>query len=349
MRHQGGLCGFSRANRTSPLFFLWKRNGKSCSKAISINGDAEMEELMYKKENNILLAAVDHGFSTMKTPHFIFENGVEGLKGEAILTNNTLVYQGKQYKVGEGRLPMKRTKTEDESYFLLTLAAIAKEMNFYNKFDVDVILAAGLPFARFGQEKQEFRDYLLRRGKLAYHYCGKEYRIRIQEVYLFPQCYAAVADRLRQFGPEMLCVDIGSKTVDIIHTNRYVPIERESTSIPEALISCMESIKSTIYQNCNRKVSEEQIRKMIMKGDAPMPEDCKEMIRKGLQDFATGMEAKLSELGFDLEMIPVVYTGGGASVMKQYGTLTGNHILYLEDVRANAKGYEYLAKQKCGW
>ena len=304
---------------------------------------------MYQKEKNILLAAVDHGFSTMKTPHFIFENGVEELRGEATLTNNTLVYQGKQYKVGEGRLPMKRSKTEDECYFLLTLAAIAKEMDFYHISDADVIVAAGLPFARFGQEKQEFRDYLLRRGDSAYRYCGKEYRIRMQEVYLFPQCYAAVADRLRQFGPEMLCVDIGSKTVDIIHTNRYVPIERESTSVPEALISCMETIKSTVYQNCNRRVSEEQIRRMIMKGDAPMPEDCKEMIRSRLQDFAKGMEAKLSELGFDLEMISVVYIGGGASVMKRYGTLTGEHIVYLEDVRANAKGYEYLARQKCGW
>ncbi|MCM1493650.1 MAG: ParM/StbA family protein [Muribaculaceae bacterium] len=304
---------------------------------------------MYKKEKNLLLAAVDHGFSTMKTPHYIFENGVEELKGEATLTNNTLVYQNRQYKVGEGRLPIKRTKTEDDCYFLLTLAAIAKEMDFYHQSDVDVILAAGLPFSRFGQEKQEFRDYLLRRGDIEWRYCGKDYHIHMKEVYLFPQCYAAVADRLRQFGPEMLCVDIGSKTVDIIHTNRFVPVERESTSIPEALIFCMETIKSAVYQKCNRRVSEEQIRRMIIKGDTPMPEDCKEMIRIGLQSFAKGMEAKLSELGFDLEMIPVVYAGGGASVMKRYGTLAGNHVVYLEDVRANAKGYEYLARQKCGW
>lgn len=338
------LAGFVQLRQDKPACCFPYGNEKESHQRM-----AEMEELMYKKDENILLAGVDHGFSTMKTPHFIFENGVEELKGEATLTNNTLVYQGKQYKAGEGRLPMKRTKTEDESYFLLTLTAIAKEMNYYHKSDVDVILAAGLPFARFGQEKQEFREYLLRRGDIAYCYCGKEYRIRIREVHLFPQCYAAVADRLRQFGPEMLCVDIGSKTVDIIHTNHYVPIERESTSIPEALISCMENIKSAVYQNCNRRVSEEQIRWMIIKGDAPMPGDCKEIIRSRLQDFAKGMEAKLSELGFDLEMIPVVYIGGGASVMKRYGTLTGEHVVYLEDVRANAKGYEYLAKRKCGW
>lgn len=31
---------------------------------------------MYFKEQNILLCAIDHGFSTIKTPHFIFDNGV---------------------------------------------------------------------------------------------------------------------------------------------------------------------------------------------------------------------------------------------------------------------------------
>ena len=50
---------------------------------------------MYQKEKNILLAAVDHGFSTMKTPHFIFENGVEefSLSGKAI--------QGRRGKVAD--------------------------------------------------------------------------------------------------------------------------------------------------------------------------------------------------------------------------------------------------------
>ena len=78
-----------------------------------------------------------------------------------------------------------------------------------------------------------------------------------------------------------------------------------------------------------------------------IPENCKSVIRDGLRNFAKGIEAKLSELGFDLEMMPVVYAGGGALVMKRYGTIRGNHVHYLEDIRANARGYEYLARQKC--
>ena len=302
---------------------------------------------MYFNDRNLLLCGLDHGFSTMKGAHVIFDNGVEELGGEAALSNNTLVYNGKNYKVGEGRLPMRKTKTEDESYFLLTLAGVAKELDVYRKQSADVILAVGLPFSRFGQEKQEFRDYLYRKGDIFFRHSGKDYRIHITDVLVFPQCYAAIADRMRMYGAESLIVDIGSKTVDVIHVQRYVPVERESTSIPEALIQCMEGIKSNVYQICNKKVSEDMIRQMIVDGDAMIPEDCKAVLRNGLRNFAKGIEAKLSELGFDLEMMPVVYAGGGALVMKRHGTVQGKQVHYLEDIRANAKGYEYLARQKC--
>ena len=301
---------------------------------------------MFISDRRLLVVGIDHGFSMMKTPHATFENGVEKLGGEATLTNNTLIYQGSYYKVGEGRLPLMQTKTENENYFLLTLAAIAKEMDIYQQCKADVILAVGLPFSRFGKEKDDFYRYLLRNEKIQFSYSGREYEIRIIDVYVFPQCYAAIADKLREYGRENLIVDIGSKTIDVIHTRNYVPVESESTSIPAALIQCMEGIKSNVYQNCNRRVSEDMIQQIILEKDVNIPIDCKVIIRAGLADFAKGMEAKLAELGFDLEMFTVIYAGGGAMLMKNYGTLKGSNIHYLEDIRANAKGYEFLAMQK---
>ena len=108
----------------------------------------------------------------------------------------------------------------------------------------------------------------------------------------------------------------------------------------------MEGIKSNVYQNCNRRVSEDTIQQMILEKYVNIPEGCKLIIRTGLADFAKGIEAKLAELGFDLEMFTVIYAGGGALVMKNYGTLKSANIHYLEDIRANAKGYEFLAMQK---
>ncbi len=301
---------------------------------------------MFINDKKLLVVGVDHGFSMMKTPHATFENGVEKLGGEATLSNNTLVYEGNYYKVGEGRLPLMEKKTENDNYFLLTLAAVAKEMVVYHQSEANVVLAVGLPFSRFGKEKMEFKSYLLRQGEIAYSYCGKRYCIYIQDVYVFPQCYAAIADKLREYGRENLIVDIGSKTIDVIHTRNYVPVESESTSIPEALIQCMEGIKNKVYQNCNRIVSEEMIRQMIQGEAVVMPEDCKVIIIEELKKYAVNIEARLAELGFDMEMMNVVYAGGGASVMKNHGTKKSANIHYLLDIRANAKGFEFLAIQK---
>ena len=52
---------------------------------------------------------------------------------------------------------------ENDNYYLLTLAAIAKEIQQRGeKRECAVNLGAGLPLAGFGREKKAFREYLLR-------------------------------------------------------------------------------------------------------------------------------------------------------------------------------------------
>ena len=71
-----------------------------------------------------------------------------------------------------------------------------------------------------------------------------------------------------------------------------------------------------------------------------------QIVREELGVFARGIEATLKEHGFDLEMTPVVYVGGGATLMKRFGSVSGRHNMHIEDVKANALGYEYLAQQQ---
>ena len=300
---------------------------------------------MYLEEQKILLCGIDHGFSTMKTAHFVFENGVKELGGEASLLTNTMFLNGRYFKVGEGRLPLKDTKVEDEDYFLLTLAAMAREMDYYGLSDTEVYIAAGLPFTRFGQEKAEFKEYL-NPGNMDFQYNGKEYHIICRDVFLYPQCYAAIADRLGKLSAELLIVDIGSKTVDIIHTRKHVPVESDCITIPSALIQCMANINNVVYRKTNRTLTEEQIQQVMMYGNAPYSDKMVQIVREELGVFARGIEATLKEHGFEPEMTSIVYVGGGATVMKRFGTVYGRQIMHIEDVKANALRYEYLAHQQ---
>lgn len=47
-------------------------------------------------------------------------------------------------------------------------------------------------------------------------------------------------------------------------------------------------------------------------------------------------------LGYNMDLTQIIFVGGGAGVMKRFGGLEQKNIRYLEDVKANAKGYEML-------
>ena len=71
---------------------------------------------------------------------------------------NVLEYGGTYYVVGSGRQPLQKDKTRTEDYYLLTLAAIARELDCRSaERTCSVILAAGLPLTSFGRDKKKFR------------------------------------------------------------------------------------------------------------------------------------------------------------------------------------------------
>ena len=142
-----------------------------------------------------MIIGIDHGYSAMKTKHCCFPSGVTAYEHEPYTNRRVLQYEGSYYVCGTGRQPLIRTKTENQNYYLLTLAAIAQEIRFRGApAKADVVLAAGLPLTTFGREKKDFREYLLgKKNPAVFRYEGVSYEIRISDVKLFPQGYSVMA------------------------------------------------------------------------------------------------------------------------------------------------------------
>ena len=75
-----------------------------------------------------LRVAIDHGNRNMKTCHFIFTSGLNVLDKKPARGEQYLQYEGKYYTLSEQRIPYQRDKTLDFRFFILTLFAIAMEM-----------------------------------------------------------------------------------------------------------------------------------------------------------------------------------------------------------------------------
>ena len=55
---------------------------------------------------------------------------------------------------------------------------------------------------------------------------------------------------------------------------------------------------------------------------------------------------KLREYGYNEELAKLHFLGGGAMLMKHFAKLDHSKVHFIEDIHANAKGYEYLSNQR---
>ena len=93
-----------------------------------------------------VIIGVDHGYAAMKTARFVFPTGLVAHDYAPYVSKDVLQYGGKYYVVGSGRQPIQKDKTRTGDYYLLTLAAVARELSARNADPcANVHLAAGLP------------------------------------------------------------------------------------------------------------------------------------------------------------------------------------------------------------
>ena len=202
--------------------------------------------------NKLEVIGIDHGWSMMKTISQVFVTGVKEITTTQALFGDVLEYEGKFYKVGTVRQEVKDTKVEDDSFYLLTLAAVAKELKRRGLAEAMVFLAVGLPLTRFGAEKNDFIKYLTKNKRVSFKYENEPYYIEMDDVAVFPQCYAAVVDKIPTMAKKTLIVDIGSWTIDIMPVINKSPDESKCVTIPKGLITCMRSINEQCVRQIGR-------------------------------------------------------------------------------------------------
>ena len=237
---------------------------------------------------------------------------------------------------------------ENDNYYLLTLAAIAKEIKQRGeKAECSVNLAAGLPLAGFGREKKPFREYLLRSSQpVCFKFEGIPYKVTIEDVKLFPQGYSTIAihPELIQNEPSVLLMDIGGWTVDLMRLDNGVPNASTCRSLELGMIRCIDETKEQIRRDVGLSVTDAQVERVLAGKACSMDEDARSIIQKQGRLYTERLLSAAMESGFDLKAIPVIMLGGGAAVVK--GNVSEQdglcRVFALIDDRVNAEGFERI-------
>lgn len=125
------------------------------------------------------IIGIDHGFGNIKCRHVVFRSGVKAYDSEPAMTSDALFYEGKYYVVGEEHKGFVSDKSQDEDYYILTVAALAKELEFRHITECEAVLAVGLPIQWIGAQKEAFRKYLMRNELIEFRYHGQDYAFKM--------------------------------------------------------------------------------------------------------------------------------------------------------------------------
>lgn len=296
-----------------------------------------------------MLISIDHGNKQIKTPNHTFTSGLYESSNRPAFGDEILYHKGKYYALSEDRIPYMRDKTTTDQFFILTLYGIAKEINTAGKYEDDLIevkLNVGLPPSHYSALYEKYESYFKKSDIIDFEYQNKPYSIYISEVNAYPQAYAAAMTvfSLIWDQPKTLVLDIGGFTADYLMLKHGQPDLSVCDSLENGVIILYNSIRSKVNSDFDILLDESDIDSILLHEAHGFPSDIVAMVHRMAENFVEQLFGRLRERMIDLRVGKTIFIGGGSILLRQYiessRKLAG--AIIIEDIAANAKGYDIL-------
>lgn len=296
-----------------------------------------------------MILAIDHGNYAIKTVHCSFMSGLTEHSVKPPLASDIIEYDGRIWTLTSQRIAYMRDKTRDERFFVLTLFAIAKELQETGDLSpfMQLDLAVGLPPEHYGVLKNKFTQYFRRSGNLNFVYNDTPVSIVVRNVFVYPQAYAAVVPYGRKLidAARMFLIDIGGYTTDVLLLRNGKPDLQFCRSLEIGVITMNNDIIGKANALHDIKIEDDHIADALQGQETILSEDVINTIRKAARQHAENTLDKLRELQVDLRSTPAIFIGGGAALFKPF--LENSPMVvksdFITDPKANAIGYSMLA------
>ena len=304
-----------------------------------------------------IILGIDHGNGNMKGSNVDFPCGLVRYTSEPgrFMNEDILEYQGTFYTLSETRMPFKADKTVDEDYFILTLFALALEAKSrgITLTGKDIVLGVGLPTADFSQQAPGFKKYFMEHAKhgISFKFNGKSVSCYLKDTFVSPQNFAAVmcykASLFKQYRT-VNCIDIGDGTVDLLVIRKGQPDLSVRVSDRSGMAILRSEIANVIQQNFGIHLESSDVEQVLMQEATILDEEVIQEIQKMAEDWMQRIINKLHAYVPDFRTNPAVFLGGGSLLLKPQIEKSKDfkYIEFIEDVRANAIGYEKLTAMR---
>ena len=305
--------------------------------------------LKNEKENLIMIIAVDHGNKQIKLPEGrVFTSGLRESETRPPFGDDVLKYKGKYYAISDKRIPFMRDKSADDRFYILTLFAIAFEIEdkgLYESGVIPVHLVAGLPPAHFGAQYKRFESYF-RRGIEEFEFHGKAFKVNMYAATVYPQAFAAAMSVYGRVSadPKVMVLDIGGFTADYLAIRNGKADLSACDSLEHGVIILYNQIMAKANSELDILLDEADIDAILKGGHNDYGDDVKQIANNAANVFISDLFGKLRERGIDLRSGKTVFVGGGSILLRKQIEASDKVAspIFVDQISANAKGYEFL-------
>ena len=260
--------------------------------------------------------------------------------------NKRFYATGMYYQIGEEHKEFCAEKTQDEDYYVLTLAAIARELDGKGMNRATVHIAAGLPLTWVATQKEDFQKYLLQNESVDFIFRNKEYHVEFAGADIYPQGFAAAFYRLQDFKGINMLADIGNGTMNIMYINNSRPLEKKCFTEKYGTHQCVLAVRESLLKELGTVVDDLVIEQVIRTGTADIGEKYLTVIRKAAGDYTKEIFHKLREREYNPELMRLYVVGGGGCMIQNFGEYDKSRVTIVRDICATAKGYEAMSVRK---
>ena len=299
-----------------------------------------------------MIVSVDHGNKNCKTGGgAVFTSGLRESDTRPPFGDDVLKYKGKYYAISDKRIPFLKDKSVDDRFYILTLFAIAFEIERSGSYDTGLMsiqLLVGLPPAHFGAQFERFEKYFKRNVIEEFEFHGKKSRIFIKEAVAYPQAFAAIMPVYGTISsqPKAIAIDIGGFTADYLLIRNGQADLSVCDSLEHGVIILYNQVIARANSELDILLDEADIDAILNGDSSEFDRDVVRIVNDTSQVFISDLFGKLRERAIDLRTGKAVFVGGGSMLIRKQIESVGkmSHPIFVDKIAANANGYELLHK-----
>ena len=293
--------------------------------------------------NSTCIVGVDLGYGNIKTSRTIFPTGLTAHNTEPVFSGKILQFASNFYKIGDCHKPFIPDKTVDEDFYILTLAAIASELQVYNINEANVHIAAGLPLSWVKNQREQFRKYITKNEIVEFTFNKKHYKIKIIGCTVLPQGYPALIENTSMLTGVNMLADIGNGTMNVMYINNKKPIEEKCFTEKIGVNQFVIAAQNAVTDISGKVIDTAIIQNFIIDGTADISENYLACLRETAENYCSEIFDTLAKYEYDPDFMKLFIVGGGGKLIKNFGRYNSDRVIFINDLCAAAKGFEKMA------